>query len=147
MNNKTSIYEELNKSQQNLCPQCNQKGLPIQKQTVKSMLSVSLRTLRDKDYYFCRTQTCPIVYFSEDGVSILTTSVIQVKVYQKEPFSKDTLVCYCFNYTASELRNAEPNNRQAIINDIKAGIKANQCACDLRNPQGSCCLGNIQKIN
>jgi hypothetical protein len=32
----------------------------------------------------------------------------------------------------------------AIVDDIKAGIKAGQCACDLRNPQGTCCLGNVR---
>ena len=52
----------------------------------------------------------------------------------------------CFKYTAYEIRQADPDTRQSIINEIKAGIKANQCACDLRNPQGSCCLGNIQRL-
>ncbi len=30
-----------------------------------------------------------------------------------------------------------------IIESIKRGIKEKKCACDLRNPQGSCCLSNI----
>ena len=146
MNKEISIHQELTNAHQSLCPTCNQKGLPVQGQTVKSLLSVSLRKVLDKDYFFCPTSTCPIVYFSDDGKSFFTTSDIRERVYQKEPFSKDVLICYCFKYTASEIRQADPDIRQSILNEIKAGIKASQCACDLRNPQGSCCLGNIQRL-
>ena len=34
----------------------------------------------------------------------------------------------------------------AIVDDINTGINAGQCACDLRNPQGSCCLGNVRGL-
>ena len=37
-------------------------------------------------------------------------------------------------------------DRAALIDDIDAGIQAGQCACDLRNPQGSCCLGNVRGL-
>jgi hypothetical protein len=33
-----------------------------------------------------------------------------------------------------------------LIEEIKAGIKTGQCACDIRNPQGSCCLGNVSAV-
>ena len=33
-----------------------------------------------------------------------------------------------------------------MVDDIHAGINAGQCACDLRNPQGSCCLGNVRGL-
>lgn len=40
----------------------------------------------------------------------------------------------------------EANGRSAVVADISAGIKAGPCACDLRNPQGSCCLGNVRGV-
>ena len=40
-----------------------------------------------------------------------------------------------------------PELRKAIIDDISTGINAGQCACDLRNPQGSCCLGNVRGLS
>ena len=45
-----------------------------------------------------------------------------------------------------ELRAATPAARAATLEDIDAGIKTGQCACDLRNPQGSCCLGNVRGL-
>jgi hypothetical protein len=128
------------------CPECNQKGKVVQGQTVKSLLSVSLRSVQDTEYYFCHTQSCPVVYFAADGESVFTTSQLHERVYQKEPNADDVLVCYCFKHSTAEIRNASPEVRASLINDINAGIQADQCACDLRNPQGSCCLGNVRGL-
>ncbi|HLO30085.1 MAG TPA: hypothetical protein VK249_13160, partial [Anaerolineales bacterium] len=116
-----------------------------QAQTIKSLLSVSLRQVRDVQYLFCRTQTCPVVYFSADGEQTLTVQEVQERVYQKEPEAEDVFICYCFRYTVGELRAASPEHHVAIVDNINAGINAGQCACDLRNPQGSCCLGNVNR--
>jgi hypothetical protein len=128
------------------CPVCGGEGKPIQGQTVKSLLSVSLREVRDVEYLFCKTQTCPVVYFSPDGEQTFTVEQVRERVYQKEPDSEYVFVCYCFRHTVGELRAASPGSRMAIIDAINAGINAGQCACDLRNPQGSCCLGNVRGL-
>ncbi len=129
------------------CPVCGEKGKPVQGQTVKALLSVSLRQVRqDVEYLFCHTQTCPVVYFSRDGAQAFTVAQIRERVYQKEPDADEVFVCYCFRHTVGEMRSATPDARLAILNDINAGIQANQCACDLRNPPGSCCLGNVRGL-
>lgn len=112
---------------------------------MKALLSVSLRQVQDVRYLFCRTQTCPVVYFSADGEQTFAVQDVRERVYQKEPEAKDVFICYCFSHTVGELRNALPEDRVAIINNINRGINAGQCACDLRNPQGSCCLGNVNR--
>jgi hypothetical protein len=129
-----------------LCAECNQKGKIVQGQTVKALLSVSLRSVQDTEYYFCRTQSCPVAYFTADGKSTFTTSQLRERVYQKEPSADDVFVCYCFKHTIAEIRNASLEAPVSMINDISAGIQADQCACDLRNPQGSCCLGNVRGL-
>lgn len=128
----------------NACPICGQAGKPVQGQTIKSLLSVSLRQVQDVQYLFCRTQTCPVVYFSDDGERTFAIEEIRERVYQKEPEAEDVLICYCFRHTIGELRSAAREERSAIVDNINAGINAGQCACDLRNPQGSCCLGNVR---
>ncbi len=130
----------------NACPACGEKGKPVQGQTVKALLSVSLRKVRGVDYLFCKTQACPIVYFSSDGESTFTVEQVRERVYQKEPEAAEVFVCYCFRHTVGDLRAASPETRAAIVNDINTGIQAEQCACDLRNPQGSCCLGNVRGL-
>lgn len=130
----------------NACPVCGTKGKPVQGQTVKALLSVSLREVQDDKYLFCKTPTCPTVYFTSDGKQTFTVAQIREHVYQKESENDDTLVCYCFQHKIGDLRTVSPEEREAIIDDINKGIQAGQCACDLRNPQGSCCLGNVHGL-
>ena len=97
-------------------------------------------------YRFCRTETCPVVYFSADSEQTFTVEEVRERVYQKEPEAEDIFICYCFRYTVGRLRAVLSKERIAIVDDINAGINAGQCACDLRNPQGSCCLGNVRNV-
>jgi len=128
------------------CPQCYQSGKPIQGQTVKAMLSVSLREVQVGEYLFCKTRTCPVVYFTLDGKQTFTVDQVRERVYQKEPGADDVFVCYCFRHTVGEIRQVPSTEHIAIMGDINDGIQAGQCACDLRNPQGSCCLGNVRGL-
>jgi len=128
------------------CPQCHQSGKPVQGQTVKAMLLVSLREVRDGGYLFCKTNTCPVVYFTLNGEQVFTVDQVRERVYQKEPEADEVFVCYCFRHTVGEMRQVSSAERTTIVDDINAGIQAEQCACDLRNPQGSCCLGNAREL-
>jgi hypothetical protein len=98
------------------------------------------------EYLFCKTQDCPVVYFSPDGVQTFRIEKIRERVYQKEPESGGVFVCYCFRHTVGDIRTASSESRKAILEDINTGINTGQCACDLRNPQGSCCLGNVRGL-
>jgi hypothetical protein len=127
-----------------LCPTCGERGKPVQGQTVKSLLAISLRAVQDGQYFFCRNRDCPVVYFSEKSQKRFTTADLRERVYQKEPDTPQVPVCYCFDYRVGTLSAASAAEREQITADINAGIQAGQCACDLRNPQGSCCLGNVR---
>lgn len=129
-----------------ICPNCGEPGKAVDESTLKSMLLSSLRNIRRTQYFFCRTTACPVVYFSSDGEQAFTTEYVRERIYQKEPDVEGVFVCYCFRHTVGEIRNASPEGRLAILGDINAGIKAEQCACDWRNPQGSCCLGNVREV-
>lgn len=130
----------------NPCPECGQTGKPVQGQTVKALLAVSLREVHAQDYLFCRAQTCSTVYFTFDGTQTFTTAQVRERIYQKEPGVNDVFVCYCFRYTVGQARAMSAERRATIVDDIDAGIQSGQCACDLRNPQGSCCLGNMRGL-
>jgi hypothetical protein len=129
-----------------VCPDCSEAGRPVQGQTVKALLAVSLRAVGDADYLFCRTPTCAVVYFAIDGSHVFTTEQVRERVYQKVPDQAGVFICYCFRHTVGDVRGATTEGQAALIADINAGIQAGQCACDLRNPQGSCCLGNVRTL-
>ncbi len=128
------------------CPQCRLAGSTVARETVQALVSVSLRQVSDTAYYFCATTSCPVVYYSAEGGITFGVSDVREAVYQKMSNRDDVFVCYCFRYTVSAIRNAPPESREAAIQDIRAGIQANQCACHLRNPQGTCCLPNVRRL-
>lgn len=128
-----------------ICATCGQAGTRVEGQTIKALLAVSLRVVQPTEYRFCRTATCPVVYFTADGsTQHVTIDHVRERVYQKEPEAADVLVCYCFRHTVGAVREAP--DPATVVADITRGIQAGQCACDLRNPQGSCCLGNVRAL-
>jgi hypothetical protein len=98
------------------------------------------------NYLFCRTRDCPVVYFSQDHETVVLKSEMRERVYQKEPDSPDVWICYCFRHTVGDVTKGLKADRDRILSDINSGIRAEECACDLRNPQGSCCLGNVAAL-
>ncbi len=126
------------------CPVCQTKGKAVNTQTVKAMLAVSLTTLRAGSYHFCRTPDCPVVYFATDGQQIFRESDLRERVYQKHSSDDAVWVCYCFRHSLGTIHaNLATTGVSTVIDQIKAGIAAEQCGCDIRNPQGDCCLGNV----
>ncbi|MFN3706058.1 MAG: putative iron-sulfur cluster-binding metallochaperone [Thermoflexales bacterium] len=127
------------------CPRCLQRGRTVPRETVQALVNISLRHVRSS-YYFCATASCPVVYFSSVDNSTFDTSQVRERVYQKASTQDDTLVCYCFQHTVAEIRDATPAQREAIMRDIEQGIRTHQCACRVRNPQGTCCLANVRQL-
>lgn len=128
-----------------LCPNCRQPGKSIDTITLKALLAVPLRELRPVEFRFCRTPDCPTVYYSADGQQQFAEGALRERVQQKHPTADDVFVCYCFQHSPASIR-AEllATGRTRVVEQITAGVKADQCACELRNPQGSCCLGNVR---
>ena len=83
-----------------------------------------------------------MVYFHPDGEQQLKKGDVRVRVGLKE--SEDPMpICYCFGFTEAMAREEiRATGKCTIPRRIAAEIKAGNCACEIRNPQGSCCLGN-----
>jgi hypothetical protein len=115
----------------------------VDTQTLKAVLAVSLEAVRPTTYRFCRDEACPIVYFSTDGQQTFLEADLRERVHQKHPLGEDVFVCYCFRHTPGTIHTElMETGGSTAVKKISAGIKAGQCACELRNPQGDCCLGN-----
>jgi hypothetical protein len=76
----------------------------VDTQIVKAMLAVSLDAIRLMPDYFCRTEQCAVVYFSEDGEQTFAEDSLRARVYQKHPRDDDVPICYCFHHTAHTIR-------------------------------------------
>ena len=129
------------------CPSCGQKGKAVDTQIVKAMLAISLEAIRPSaTYRFCRTETCPVVYYADEAGQFFTENDIKERVHQKHPYDDDVLVCYCFYHSPGSIRAEFEQGITDVVARVTAGTKTGQCACDIRNPQGSCCLGNVSAV-
>jgi hypothetical protein len=145
----TKLIKAINMTQvnSNLCSQCRSKGTKIDNATIKSLISVSLHRVEDIKHFFCANPNCSVVYFAEDGSETFYSDELRERVYQKEPNANDVLVCYCFFHTLGDIHSSLIEHDSSwIVDDINEGIQRGHCACDWRNPQGTCCLGNVLKI-
>lgn len=124
------------------CPANGQVGRKVDLQTVKAMLRLPLDVLQSKEYRFCTDPACQVVYYSVEGQQVFTEEHLRERVFQKHPEEPQSLVCYCFQHTVGEVWA----RGQAVVDAISRGVKAGQCACEIRNPQGSCCLGNVRTL-
>lgn len=127
------------------CPRCGQTGRPLESSTPRAQLRPSaLARLEPGELRFCPTASCAVVYFG--SVQVFELSDVAVPVFQKAPPGMRT-VCYCFDVSEKDLRvEVEATGTSAALARISRLVHEGRCACELRNPQGSCCLGNVQSV-
>jgi hypothetical protein len=115
----------------------------VQLQTVKALLTeIALRRVQLTHYRFCGSPSCDVVYFGDAGDRFGSQDV-RVPVWHKQPRGV-RLLCYCFGETEAVIRHELSHSGRAdVVARIREHIAAQRCACDIRNPRGACCLGDV----
>jgi hypothetical protein len=127
------------------CPRCGDAGREVARETVGALatLAVPAAALAQQTYRYCATPACPVVYYGADGL-LLTRQDVRVPVSAKDA-GLDVPLCYCFGHTrrsiAAEIAGTGLSTASATIT---REIKAGHCACEVRNPSGRCCLGDVR---
>ncbi len=119
------------------------RGSAVDVITVKALLvEHALRRFLRGEYRFCPDPDCDVVYFSSDGQRF-TTADVRVPVWQKLRFG-DRPICYCFDESEASMRSEVASGEGSrVIERVREHIAAERCACDVRNPRGACCLGDV----
>jgi len=131
-----------------VCPRCHQPGRPVPVKTVRAMvLPEVLAVLKEAgSYSFCPTPNCEVVYFNNVTGETICQDAVRVSVFQKSTDPK-RLVCYCFGYTVEAVESeVRAHGVSSILEDIKAKCAKGLNDCERNNPQGTCCLGNVQQL-
>ncbi len=125
------------------CPSCHRPGKPVARKTVEALVQPELRDgLKGKAYCFCETPTCPLVYYSDDGARVLKQQ-LRVRVGLKETDDPIPL-CYCYGITERMIRDEiKQIGRSMASARIRAEVRAGNCRCEVENPSGRCCLGEV----
>ena len=129
------------------CPACGERGKRVARLTMEHLLLPQLVSqIGRAPYYFCETATCPVVYFPfAAAAAIFHKPDLQVRVGLKE--DDDPIpICYCFEITRKDIWDEiEQTGAATIPSRIKSEVQAGNCACEVKNPSGKCCLGNVTR--
>ena len=129
------------------CPECGSRSKQVETHTVRSLVRHLPFGMPPAQCYFCEATGCDVVYFaSHPGAPIFRRGDLLVRVGAKEGGDAG-LVCYCFGITrkviGDEIRQTE---KSTVAEQIKAEVQAGNCACEVKNPSGKCCLGNVTRV-
>jgi len=95
----------------------------------------------DATWWFCDSQNCDVVYFSDR--TTFTSRQVAVTVGVKEKTGERPL-CYCFGHSIASIKKELAQTGQTtVLQDIRHRMNEAGCSCETRNPSGACCLGNV----
>lgn len=127
-------------TERRMCPHSGTPGSPVDLNTVKVLLTErALQRISGAPYRFCPDRSCEVVYFDRSG-QVFAVQDLRVPVWQKQPFGA-RMICYCFGENEADMLQESAPSQAA--ERVRAHIAAGRCACELRNPKGSCCLGDV----
>jgi hypothetical protein len=129
-----------------ICQACGNKAKKVERLTVEHILKGEHQSeIKETQYYFCGAPNCEVVYFSNETGQYFTKADVRVRVGLKE--KEDPIpICYCFGHTlASAREEIARTGRSTVVASITAETQAGRCACEVKNPSGSCCLGEVSQ--
>ena len=131
------------------CPGCGQAGRSVQARTLEALLAPPLgENLGEAPdagpWSFCANPACAVVYFDGTGHAFRKDQV-RVRVGLKETEAPRP-ICYCFGHDEAGLQ-AEwaVTGRLDSVEALRIAVKEGRCRCEVTNPSGACCLGDVLK--
>jgi hypothetical protein len=126
------------------CPSCAHAGAPVDRITLKALLTADgLRGGIPAQPRYCSSEDCPIVYFDVDGDVTFAESDLTVRVYGKHPHDPASPVCYCFEVNVGAMST---EGARELRESVAREVQAQHCACEVKNPKGGCCLGDLVRL-
>lgn len=123
------------------CPASGFEGRSVDWTTVASLTTGPVPA--KQGFRLCRDPDCEVVYYGSAG-AVLITSDLNVQPGFKN--GSDGLVCYCFLHHKADIsRQLSETGKTDVFESIKGEVQAGNCACEVRNPSGKCCLGEVQE--
>lgn len=124
------------------CPHSGGAGRAVEWSTLAAHSTLALP--QRQQVALCLDPDCDVVYFGDRDLELRLDEVHTVPGFKT---GQDGLVCYCFLHRDSEIeREVRTTGRSAIAESIRNQIVNKSCACEVRNPSGRCCLGEVEAV-
>ena len=129
------------------CPVNGARSKQVDVLTVKSLVRHIPLGMSNDQYYFCEARDCDVVYFPFDPQApTFRRQDLVVRVGAKER-ADPIPICYCFGFTRKDIEDEiAASGRSTVAERISAEVKQGNCACEVKNPSGKCCLGDVTRI-
>ena len=127
------------------CRDCGVEGRPVERQTVFHHVKHEyLARVNGEAYSFCPDPNCAVVYFGDGGTRFTVNEVRELVSTKATGDARP--ICYCFGFTEGDAREEIVSTGTSMIpRQISQLIKAGMCACEVLNPAGVCCLGEVNR--
>jgi bacterioferritin-associated ferredoxin len=128
------------------CPVNGARSRKVGTLTVKSLVRKLPFRMAETQYYFCEAANCEVVYFPWDAEApAFSREDLLVRGSAKDA-GPPKRICYCFGVSREDIeREVAERGRSALAEQIGREVKAGRCACEVKNPSGRCCLGEITR--
>lgn len=128
------------------CPESSNTGKRVERITLESLLLPQHRPrIGSAQWFFCPAPGCAVVYFDAEGHR-LDKSALSVRVGTKESHAPRP-VCYCFGHSFEEIQaEVAATGTSTIPDSITEKCRQGLHECERKNPQGTCCLGNVRAV-
>lgn len=125
-----------------ICSQCGKSCKNISMKTILHHVKFpDILDIETDSYYFCADKSCSVGYFSEEGKII---SKKQLRVFTEPKHNK---LCYCFDINIEQYIEALKDKTAITIKEfVIQKTKSGDCACEIRNPSGLCCLSYFKQL-
>ncbi len=130
-----------------VCPVNRQKGQSVDSETLRHLIRSSKRgEVKDAGYCFCKAPDCDTVYYHPESGQCFEKGDLIVRVGLKE--TEDPVwVCYCFGISKKMIVDEiTRTGKSASGGRIRRDVAAGNCACEIKNPSGRCCLGEVLAV-
>ncbi len=139
-----STWPEARGHKNTICPVNDKKGQSVDSETLRHIIKEEKRSkIKASGYYFCKAPDCDMVYFHPESGQTFEKADLNVRVGLKE--TEDPVwACYCFDISKKMIiEEIESTGQSASGDRIRQEVAAKNCACEIKNPSGRCCLGEV----
>ena len=129
-------------AQKSSCPACGENCTSVSMKTLLHQVQFPLNTqLPSEPFYFCHNPQCGTGYFSESGLVINQTQLVEREKIQQQ------WLCYCFDISRKRyLEDMVSGEDAETLAFVKEKTESGDCACEVKNPSGKCCLAEFKKV-
>ncbi len=130
-----------------LCPNCGKEGKAVPLITIRAQVRRDHHRYSQltTGYYCTSAEDDLVYYFADSDTTIWKTDLVEPGPVKGK--GDDTMICFCFRHRRQEILDDYRKNGKSVIEiQIRKKVKAGACSCEVSNPAGKCCLGNVRSV-